>query len=202
MVLAVPSVGRSQVADTIWAGDLPISGISFRQIEEGALKYPAVSGGKMTVPVEIWFWNDGSAWLMFDYHRWGLVDRQPRFDPWLPRGPGSSRWESTSTWAWSARSRKGSFKGKSTRLVDSEWHYRGYFLAWSGNFVISGNKMTVSKMVLGADRLAIMLGSSDDPKNRANGIQLGKMPTFGPSLVLVKVADRKPSESMEGVEWD
>ena len=194
-------VARAQLADTIWAGDLTISGISFQQIEEGILKYPTVQGGKFTLPVEIWFWNDGSAWLMFDTLRWGLADR-PRFDPMLPRGPGSRRWESTSTYTFNPRTQKGAFRGNSLRLVNSEWNYQGYFLAWRGNFAVSGSKLTVSKMVLGADRLVLITGESEDPRNKPNGIQLTKYPIFGPTLVLQKVVERKPSEAIQGQDWD
>ncbi|NBU71309.1 MAG: hypothetical protein EBS53_07660 [Bacteroidetes bacterium] len=192
-------VAHAQLADTIWAGDLPISSISFQQIEEGVLKYPAVSGGKMTVPVEIWFWDNGEVWLMFDNEKWGLTDRE-RTQIWLPQYPGSSRWEYTSSYSFSPGTKKGSLRGRSTRLKDSPWNYKGNFYAWSGSFAVAGSRMTVSKMVLTADSLVEILAQSDDPKNRPTGIKFEKIPTFG-SLILQKTG-QKPSQAVQGEDWN
>jgi len=190
----------AQLADTIWEGDLSISNMSFQQIEEGVLKYPLLQGGKITVPVEIWFWGSGEVWLMFNNGRWGLTDREKN-QIWVPQHPGSSRWDYTSTYSYNSVTKKGSLGGRSTRLVKSAWYYEGYYLAWSASFSIAGNRMTASKMVLTTDSLVKVLESSADPKNSPTGIKFTKMPTFGPSLALQKTV-RKPSQAVEGIDWD
>jgi hypothetical protein len=157
------------LADTIWKGDLSISKMNPQQIEEGVLKYPLLQGGKITLPVQLWFWDDGFAWLMFNNERWGLTDRAKN-QVWLPRGPGSSRWDHTSTYSVSKSGKKGSIRGRSTQLVDSSWSYRGYFLAWSASFSVAGNRMSLSKLVLSSDSSVKILSQSDDPRNRPNGV--------------------------------
>lgn len=194
-------VARGQLADTIWEGNLPISNLTWQQIKDGVMQPPALEGGKMTVPVEVWFWNDGSAWLMFHNQRWGWT-RGPKTQPWLPRSPGSARWENTGSYSYNARTRKGSVQGRSLRLVDSSYHYNGYFLSWSGSFSVSGSRMTVSKMTLAADSKVIVLSSSVDPRNAPTGIKFSRYPTFGPSLVLTKVAGRSPSTEIPGTDYD
>lgn len=200
-VFAQVPCARAQLADTIWEGNLTISNLSGQQVEEGALKYPALQGGKLPVPVEIWFWNNGEAWLMFDNVRWGLLDR-PRFDPWLPRGPESSRWLSSSTYSFRQRSKNGTFQGKSTRLVGSTYHYAGYFISWSGRFSLRGTqRMEVDQMAVVADSMVKVLRSSADPRHAPNGVRFSRYPTFGPKLILAKT-DRKPSQAVPGVDWD
>lgn len=190
---------RAQLADTIWEGNLAISNLNFQAIEEGALQYPTLQGGKIVVPVEIWYWSDGAAWLMFDNHKWGLVDRE-RTQVWLPKGIGSSSWDSASTYSFNARSKKGTIQGRSTRLKASSWNYIGHFYAWSGSFAVSGNRMTLSKLVLTTDSLVEILAESDDPKNRPTGIKFAKMPSFG-NLTLQKT-NQKPSQAIQGEDWD
>ena len=201
LVWAATSVGHAQLADTIWEGNLPISNLTWQQIKDGVMQPPALEGGKMTVPVEIWFWNDGSAWLMFHNQRWGWT-RGPKTQPWLPRSPGSARWENTVSYSWNARTRKGSVQGRSLRLVDSSYHYNGYFLSWSGSFAVQGSRMTVTRMTLAADSKVVALASSADPRNAPTGISFSRYPTFGPSLVLNKVVGRAPSTEIPGIDYD
>jgi len=199
--LGMPAPTKAQLADTIWEGNLTISNLSGQQVEEGALKYPALQGGKLPVPVEIWFWNNGEAWLMFDNVRWGLLDR-PRFDPWLPRGPESSRWLSSSTYSFQQRSKNGTFQGKSTVLVGSTYHYAGYFISWSGRFSLRGTqRMEVDRMAVVADSMVKVLRSSADPRHAPNGVRFSRYPTFGPKLILAKT-DRKPSQAVPDVDWN
>jgi len=200
LFLGIIPPAQAQLADTIWEGNLTISNLTFQQIEEGVLKYPALQGGKISVPVEIWFWNTGQAWLMFNNERWGLREREKN-QIWLPQYPGSSRWEYTSSYSYNAGTKKGSLQGRSTRLVNSAWHYAGYFLAWSGSFSLSGNRMTLGKLTLSSDSLVEILAESTDPQNSPTGIKFAKMPTFGPTLTLQKT-NRKPSQAVEGVDWN
>lgn len=189
----------AEVSDTIWAGDLPISNLSFQQIHEGVLRYPTLSGGKLSVPVEIWFWNSGEAWLMFDNARWGHTDRE-RTQIWVPQNPNSARWEYISPYSYNAQRRAGTLQGRSTRLINSSYYYSGYFIAWSASFKVSGNKLKLSKVVFSSDTLVKVLSSSADPRNLPKGIRFSRYPTFGPVAVLTK-SGGKPSLATRGVDY-
>ena len=58
-LIGAMSSGRAQLADTIWEGNVILSGLTLQKVQAGVLQSgPNLSNASLTLPVEIWFWNN------------------------------------------------------------------------------------------------------------------------------------------------
>lgn len=190
LCLGISSVSHAQLSDTIWEGVQSISGINLQGMRDRLLlDYPVLRGGKTVFPMEIWFWDNTN---------FGVVFRNDRFDParnsrkgeYLGWDYNNSKPDYSQSFTYTLRGGRGSFLGRSVRLVDSQWGwgYRDQSQQYSGRFSIRGNHLTTQQVVLTTDSFDLQAGQAyEDPDqpgaflpNRFDGFRIlgGRYPVF------------------------
>ena len=103
LFFALSADGFSQsLSNTIWEGNVTFSGFTMQKVEGGVVQSgPNLANATVTLPVEIWFWNDSNCGVVFRRDKWGLnpeefaymsnVDLEgnmlPYDVPWYRQGP-------------------------------------------------------------------------------------------------------------------
>ena len=194
---------HAQLADTIWEGTQVVSGINLQGMRDRKLMdYPILKGGRSSLPLEIWFW---------DNTRFGIVFRNDRYDPARNSRKGehlgwdynNSKSDYSRSFTYTLKAGKGAFLGRDLRLVNSVWGwgYAGAMKQWTGKFSVKGNKLTTQKVVFTTDsRDAQSSQAYENPDNpgqyfpsRYDGFRIlgPKYPVFE-NVVWTKTS-RKPS---------
>ena len=101
-LIGAMSSGRAQLADTIWEGNVILSGLTLQKVQAGVLQSgPNLSNASLTLPVEIWFWNNSNCGVVFRRDKWGLNPEEfaymsdvdldgnplPEWVAWYKKGP-------------------------------------------------------------------------------------------------------------------
>ena len=159
---------HAQLADTIWEGVQVVSGINLQGMRDRMLMdYPILKGGRSSLPLEIWFW---------DNTRFGIVFRNDRYDParnsrkgeYLGWDYNNSESDYSRSFTYTLKAGNGTFLGRDLRLVDSVWGwgYAGQMQQYSGKFSVKGNKLTTQKVVFTTDSRDVQSGQAyENPDN-------------------------------------
>ena len=72
-LIGAMSSGRAQLADTIWEGNVILSGLTLKKVQGGvAQSGPNLSNASVALAVEIWFWDNSNCGVVFRRDKWGL----------------------------------------------------------------------------------------------------------------------------------
>ena len=64
---------HAQLADTIWEGNVTLSGLTLQKVQSGVVQSgPNLANATVTVPLEIWFWNNSNCGVVFRRDKWGM----------------------------------------------------------------------------------------------------------------------------------
>lgn len=178
LVFSLASSARAQLADTIWEGSVTISGFSLAKVQGGVVQAgPNVANASVTLPVEMWFWNNSNCGVVFRRDKWGLnpeefaynsnVDLEgnplPEYFDWYEQGPkylgggslspisnNSNGYETTTdSYSYNAARRSGSFSQRTLYNYPSQTHAAGAVLSIRGNFRLSNpNTLVPQNLVL------------------------------------------------------
>lgn len=175
--LAAP-VRAQQFADTIWEGMVTISGFGLSKVQGGvAQPGPNVANASVTLPVEMWFWNNSNCGVVFRRDKWGLnpeefsyinewdADGNPLNPPEFiykqgPRYVGGGRLSpisnnsngyetTTDNYIYNASKKSGSFSQSTLYHYSNQTHAAGAVLSIRGNFRLSNpNTLVPQNLVL------------------------------------------------------
>jgi len=175
--LAAP-VRAQQLADTIWEGMVTISGFGLSKVQGGVAQLgPNVANASVTLPVEMWFWNNSNCGVVFRRDKWGLNPEEfdyveVQYDEfgnetnWVSmyrRGPkyvgggrlspisnNSNGYETTTdNYIYNASKKSGSFSQSTFYHYPNQTHAAGAVLSIRGNFRLSNpNTLVPQNLVL------------------------------------------------------
>ena len=160
---------RAQLSDTIWEGTVTLSGLSLQKVAGGLLQPgPNLANASVTLPVEIWFWNNSNWGVVFRRDKWGLNPRKPFYVEFLQvgeeqvyfsqerqyEGGGSqapvyepSRETITDLYTYNPSRRSGTFSQRILYLVGGSTRDAGATLSLSGRFSLRGNTITAQNII-------------------------------------------------------
>jgi len=168
----------AQLADTIWEGNVTISGFSLAKVQGGVVQAgPNVGNASVTLPVEMWFWNNSNCGVVFRRDKWGLnpeefdyveiqYDEFGNETNWVSmyrQGPkyigggslspisnNSNGYETTTdSYSYNGARRSGSFSQRTLYNYPNQTHAAGAVLSIRGNFRLSNpNTLVPQNLVL------------------------------------------------------
>lgn len=171
-------VRAQQLADTIWEGMVTISGFGLSKVQGGvAQPGPNVANASVTLPVEMWFWNNSNCGVVFRRDKWGLnpeefaymsdvdLDGNPIDPPEYiykqgakyvgggslsPISNNSNGYETTTdNYIYNASKKSGSFSQSTLYHYPNQTHAAGAVLSIRGNFRLSNpNTLVPQNLVL------------------------------------------------------
>ncbi|NDB96189.1 MAG: hypothetical protein EBZ78_08535 [Verrucomicrobia bacterium] len=176
LLVALSSV-RAQMADTIWEGNVTLSGLTLQKVQGGeAQSGPNLSNASVTLPLEIWFWNDSNCGVVFRRDKWGLNPEEfaymsdvdldgnplPEWVAWYKKGPkyvgggslspityNSNGYETTTDrYTYNASKKTGTFLQKTIYNYPNETHASGAMLDISGGFRLSNPGTLVPQKIV------------------------------------------------------
>jgi len=176
-LIGAMSSGRAQLADTIWEGNVILSGLTLQKVQAGVLQSgPNLSNASLTLPVEIWFWNNSNCGVVFRRDKWGLnpeefaymsdVDLEGNLlayeVPWYRQGPkyvgGGSRSPSyvnstghinaTDSYTYNASKKTGTFTQRLAYVVANSTFNAGTVMSITGNFRLANANTLVPQKVV------------------------------------------------------
>lgn len=169
---------QAQLADTIWEGNVTISGFSLAKVQGGVVQAgPNVANASVTLPVEMWFWNNSNCGVVFRRDKWGLNPEEFAYQQWMDdqgnpidppefiykQGPkylgggslspisnNSNGYETTTdNYSYNAARRSGNFSQRTLYNYPSQTHAAGAVLSIRGNFRLSNpNTLVPQNLVL------------------------------------------------------
>lgn len=168
-LLCVSPRASAQLADTIWEGNVTLSGLSLQKVTGGALQPgPNLSNASVTLPIEIWFWNNSNWGVVFRRDKWGLNPPKPFYVDFIQAGEtevyftqerqyegGGSRSPVyqpgretiTDVYTYNPARRSGTFSQRILYLVSGSTRDAGASLNLSGRFSLRGNTITAQNIV-------------------------------------------------------
>jgi hypothetical protein len=174
LVFFVASSARAQLADTIWEGNVTISGFSLTKVQGGVVQAgPNVANASVTLPVEMWFWNNSNCGVVFRRDKWGLNPEEFAWTEWMDeqgnpidppefiykQGPkyvgggslspiayNSNGYETTTdSYTYNASKKSGSFSQRTLYNHLTQTHANGATLSIAGKFHLSNPNTLVSQ---------------------------------------------------------
>ncbi|NBT47916.1 MAG: hypothetical protein EBT07_08885 [Actinobacteria bacterium] len=202
------SAGHAQLADTIWEAEVQINGLSLQAVKDDVTQRgPNLKNGTVTLPIEIWFWNDGDCGIVFPTEKWNRRDiysyeygtpgaddyyyynyYSPKYEGGGSRAPSyeneNGLVQTTSTFTYSSGKKTGTLLHKTLSLVENSTRFIGAYWRVNAAFKISGNQLTVT---------SASFAVAPNPMG-SNGYKfLAPLPALRKNTVFTKTS-RRPSE--------
>ena len=176
-LIGAMSSGRAQLADTIWEGNVILSGLTLQKVQGGVLQSgPNLSNASLTLPVEIWFWDDSNCGVVFRRDKWGLNPEEfaymsdgdldgnplPEWVAWYKKGPkyvgggslspmssnSNGRETTTDLYTYNASKRTGTFLQQTIYNTPNDTFNAGALMKIAGGFRLSNlNTLVPQKIV-------------------------------------------------------
>ena len=168
---------QAQLADTIWEGNVTLSGFTLQKVEGGVVQSgPNLANASVTLPVEIWFWNNSNCGVVFRRDKWGLnpeefaymsnVDLEgnmlPYEVPWYRQGPkyvgggslspisnNSNGYETTTDrYTYNASKKTGTISQRTVYNQGNSTFQPGAVMSITGNFRLSNPNTLVPQNIV------------------------------------------------------
>lgn len=162
------------LSNTIWEGNVTLSGITLQKVQGGVVQPgPNLANASVTLPVEIWFWNNSNCGVVFRRDKWGLNPEEFAWREWMdgegnpidppkdiyrqgakyvgggslsPIDYNSNGYETTTdNYTFDALKRTGTFSQRTLYNYPSQTHVAGAVLSIGGKFQLSNTNRLVSK---------------------------------------------------------
>jgi len=164
------------LSNTIWEGNVTLSGITLQKVVGGVVQPgPNLANASVTLPVEIWFWNNSNCGVVFRRDKWGLnpeeyawqeteIDGFGNVTNWLSiykQGPkyvgGGSRSpqsnsngdeSTTDGYTYDARKKTGTFSHRVLYVGANSTYNVGTVMSITGNFRLANTNTLVPQKVV------------------------------------------------------
>ena len=176
-LIGAMSSGRAQLADTIWEGNVILSGLTLKKVQGGvAQSGPNLSNASVALAVEIWFWDNSNCGVVFRRDKWGLnpeefaymsdvdLDGNPLPAPvfWYKQGPkfvgggslspmssnSNGRETTTDLYTYNASRKSGTFLQQTIYNAANGTFNAGAMMKITGNFRLSNPNTLVPQNVI------------------------------------------------------